>query len=486
MILRDYQTEAVEAVKAAFTHGKKRLLLSMSTGSGKSLVLAEIAKRTAKYRVLILCHQKEILEQNEKAFRALSDETVSVYCAGLKRKELEARVVIAHRDSLAKLTEMPQFDLVIIDEAHLCSRVPTSVYQRILKATGPRWVIGLTATPYRLQGGKIYGSGKQFEICAYTVNIASLIARGYLSPYSVVDTVPILHTDDVGKKGNDFDLVQLDAKARQSNILDGSVNAILEHTKNRALSLIFCTSRAHAKEIQKRLPGCGYIDGETKDRDTIISDMRDGDIRYVVNVGVLTTGVDIPRIDCVVMLRPTMSASLFVQMVGRGLRTHPGKEKLLILELTDNLIRFGDLDDPMLFGEEKVPDLTVPIGLPAPKKECPSCRMPVSAGCRVCPLCDFLFLKPREEYSEDEIVELQLINFREVPLATRSGPIAIVVTFETRIGNITEWLNINHPHQGTASTSKAKLRRLRNENIIRIRVRGLNQKFPKVLSYHTT
>jgi hypothetical protein len=112
--------------------------------------------------------------------------------------------------------------------------------------------------------------------------------------------------------------------------------------------------------------------------------------------------------------------------------------------------------------------------------------MTVAASCRVCPFCNFLFLKPREEYSEDEIVELQLLGFVEAARTTISGLVAIVVTFETSIGYITEWLNINHPHPFVASTAKAKLRRLRNENIIRIRVRGLNQKFPKVLSYHTT
>ena len=488
MKLRDYQIEAVESVRNAAKKGYKRILLNLATGSGKSACIAEMA-RLAPNKVLVLCHQAEILEQNQRAFKTIANEDSGIFCAGLGQKDLSHRVTFAHRDSIGQdgvIESLGEYPLVITDEAHLVGSRKYSRYQRILEAINYKHLVGLTATPFRLSGGRIFGRGKFFEYCAYNMTISKLVERGYLSPYRF-ENVPTFKTDGVDTKGQDFDLKQLNAKALQKIDLDNSAQTIMQRTTDRKCSLIFCVGREHAKEIQNRIPQCEYIDGETpqEERTALLNRMRNGEVKYCVNVGVLTTGVDIPLIDCVVMLRPTQSASLWIQCTGRGLRLHPDKKDLLILELTDNFERFGSLDDPMLFGSERESEITLPVGSEViPQKLCPECDTPSPNGTRVCPFCGMLFLKRREEYGPNEILTLEVKSFSFAPVITRAGNNAILATFYTELGVVKEWLNLTNPNRFIAETAKAKLRKLKTNQIDTIKVKGIAEKFPRVMSYH--
>ena len=489
MHLRDYQIKAVDALNRALEK-HTRVLITAATGSGKSLLIAE-ACRQAEGRVLVLCHQSEILEQNARALHALSGETASIYCAGLDSKCLKNRVVIAHRDSLARLPEVGKFPTVIIDEAHLLSNQAGTRYQNILAWAEPDRVIGLTATPYRLQGGKIYGKNGYFDVQACNIPVRQLIGEGRLCDYEVLDCDPVFETSDIDTVGGDFDPKQLDAKATSKLIIQGSVSAIEKHTGHGNLGIIFATGKGHARAIQEGLgmERCGYIDGETRQdrRERMISEMRAGDSPYkwVVNIGCLTTGVDIPRIDSIIMLRPTQSAGLWVQMVGRGLRVHTSKSKLKILELTDNFSRFGSIDSPMLFGSAKPPADDIVVGEASPGKECPSCGMMVGNATRQCPHCDHMFLKRREEYHGADVLELPVLKTVYQESRTKAGAPCFIVTFTTQVGDIKEWLLIASPHDWQRTKALAKLRRLRSDKVTMIRATGLNDPYPKVLSYHT-
>jgi len=487
--LRDYQIRAVDSVNRALAKHPK-VVLSAATGSGKSAMIAELC-RQAEGRVLVLCHQAEILSQNARALLHLTGETASIYCAGLDSKSLAGRVVIAHRDSLANVKEPGEYPTVVIDECHLISHDPESRYHTILSRTNPDRVIGMTATPYRLQGGKIYGKNRFFDVCADTISIGELIEQEYLCPYEAVDIDPIFETSDIDTKAGDFDIKQLDAKGASKLIVKGSVAAIEKHTGNRNLGVIFCTGKGHARAIQEALgmKRCGYIDGDTPAdrRERIISELRAGDSPYkwIANVGVLTTGVDIPRIDSVIMLRPTQSAGLWVQCVGRGLRMHTSKSTLKILELTDNLNRFGSLESPMLFGTAKPPSDDITVGEAAVGKECPSCEMMVGNATRECPHCGHLFLKQRELYEPGEILELDVHNYRMEDRITRAGAPCVVVTFKTELGVIQEWLLTHSTHEWQRQTAFAKLRKLRADKVTMIRATQINAPFPKVMSYHS-
>lgn len=488
MHLRDYQIEAIDALNRALEK-HSRVLITAATGSGKSAIIAEIC-RQSEGRVLVLCHQAEILEQNARTLKALTGESASLFCAGLGVKDLSARVVIAHRDSLARV-QIPEFPTVIADECHLISERKDSRYQTIFARANASRIIGLTATPYRLQGGKIYGKGRFFDVQACQIGIRRLIDQGYLCDYEIVDCDPVFEASDIETSGGDFDIEQLDAKGQSNVILQGSIAAIHKHTSKGNLGLIFATGRGHARAIQEALgmEVCGYIDGETKQdrRERMISEMRSGESPYkwVVNVGCLTTGVDIPRVDSVIMLRPTQSAGLLLQCYGRGLRVHTSKTKLKILELTDNFNRFGSIDSPMLFGTARPPADDLVVGNGPTGKECPSCGMTVGNATRQCPHCDYLFLKRREDYYNEDIVDLAVESFQIVASRTKKFENCFIVTFKTEIGEIKEWLLHESANQWKRNLSISKLRRLRTDKVTRIRATCLKEMYPKVLSYHT-
>lgn len=485
MILRDYQIEAVKSVSSAFQAGKKRIMLELGPGSGKSVIAAEMCRLAAKpeQKVLVLCHQKEILAQNQNALQKLAPHIdTSVYCDGMGEKSTDGEVIFAHRDSYSRLANPPRSSFVIIDECHMVSKKRASKYQRILEAVQCAHLVGLSATPYRLNGGIIFGKNKPFEIRAYKMGIEELVHSGNLTPYRFVECDPQV----IAGTSKRIDEEALGAIASQDANLNNSVELIMKHTQDRMCSIIYCCSRLHARRIAEQVPGCAYIDGNShsKDRQHIIDKMREGKIKHVANVGVLTTGVDVPICDTVVMLRPTLSASLYVQAIGRALRLHTDKDEALIIEMTDNLVRFGDINDPMDYGTNEIEELELSLGTECPTKECPGCQMEVKTPTRVCPHCNYMFLKPRENSSQERI-SINVVSYHIANTQTKAGHYAMYVTWKTEKGTITEWLNINHPNKWVAQSAMAKMKRLRRGSIKTIMVADLDKAFPKVHSYHS-
>ena len=485
--LRDYQAEAVQSVANAWKAGKRRVLLELGPAAGKSIICAEMCKKAVRngLRVLVLCHKKEILKQNHTALKRLNYSlNGTIYCDGLDEKNNTGDVVFAHRDSYYLCTDKGRFGLVIIDECHMLSQRPNSKYQTILAEVESPFLVGLTATPYRLQGGKVFGNNKPFEIRAYKLGINELIKRNALTPYKFIEDDPQV----IGGESNKLDYEALGAKAIQDKTIQKSVDLIHNHTFGLRCILIFCCSRKHAKAIQGLIPGCAYVDGDTprKERKVLIDNLRAGKIRYCVNVNILTTGTDIPIVDGIVMLRPTLSASLYIQTIGRGLRLFPGKKILTILELTDNLVRFGDINDPMEYGKEKEkPEDEISLEGEAPTKKCPECKMEVSAPTRCCPHCDYLFIKQREQFDSKETVRLNVKEYWYRDVVTKAGDNAVVVDFITEVGKISEWLIINHKNKWVATQSRAKLKRIKRDKIRTILVKGIKENYPRVLTYHT-
>lgn len=490
MKLYPFQADCIKAVQEQFRLGRRRVLVEIAPGGGKSVVCAEMclkASRNGK-RVLVLCHQREILVQNREALKTLSSQSTtettdtkevlaSIYCDGLGSKSTEGQVVFASRDSFALADIKDKFELIIVDEAHLISSRELSRYQTIFKRNGfgHSTIIGLTATPYRLQGGLLYGKNKPFEVCAFHLRIDDLVKLGFLVPYSIKE-VPLVMEDESA-----------------TAVVSESVKLILEHMKDRVCTIIFCESRAHAARIAEQLPGCEYLDGETSltERDTLISDMRAGKVKFVANVNVLSTGVDVKCVDGVVFLRPTMSASLWVQGIGRALRTFPegGKQDAKILELTNNMDKFGDLSKPMYtFGAASEQELTgISLGGEAAKKKCPECESLVPVASKVCPSCNELLIRRTSDLQDGERINL--------PIQAMKGPYqgftpskripCMIVELQTPLGTIRDWLMTDHKHPMTAQIARAKLRRLRQHNdppsMVRVVRKG---KYLNVSSYH--
>ena len=405
--LRGYQSESVQQTAWSMRSGIKRPLIIAPTASGKSIIIAEMVRRvlekdaTGEKRILILCHQGDLLAQNETMIKKLDfNIDTGIFCAGQGRKETTNRVILASRGSLKNNpTACGKFDLAICDEAHaipkdaLTDKEKETGYSQIFQALLIPYVVGLTGTPWRKAKGLIYGKGSFFEECSYEIKMRDLIDAGYLCDYILPNVETVIDASKVKVSSTgDFNIRELDEVSAPEEVVRRCLDIWRDKAFDRKVSIFFACSRVHGKVISDMLEDeyvdpelVAYIDGETKPkvRKQMLEDIKQGKYKCVVNVDVLTTGYDAPIIDCVVWLRATMSTSLFVQMGGRGLRLYPGKENCLMLDMAGNFERFNSLEEPIGDGdngnERKKADAT-------PKK-CIKCKHENPGHLKFCVEC---------------------------------------------------------------------------------------------------
>ncbi len=356
--LRPYQQEAVDATLVHFRRTNDAAVIVLPTGAGKSLVIAELA-RLARRRILVLTHVKELVEQNHQKYESYGLEA-SVFSAGLNRKENQQQVVFGSVQSVSRNLDKfnNEFSLVIVDECHRVSLDTDSQYQSIithLSQYNPTLkILGLTATPYRLDHGWVYqwhlaenrfctDHPTPFKACIYELPLHYMIDNKYLTPPSLVDA-PIafydfesLRTNTNGHHQED-ELNNLFKKSRRATAK--IIEQVIELSETRQGVMIFAATVLHAKEIIGYLPpqNSALILGSMRAtaRDSVIHAFKNKQIKYLVNVSVLTTGFDAPHVDLIAILRPTASVGLYQQIIGRGLRLNPDKEDCLILDYAGN------------------------------------------------------------------------------------------------------------------------------------------------------
>ncbi|UTZ25540.1 DEAD/DEAH box helicase [Vibrio campbellii] len=383
--LRPYQADSVKAVIHYFRKHTTPAVIVLPTGAGKSLVIAELA-RLAKGRVLVLAHVKELVEQNHAKYEGYGLKG-SIFSAGLGRKETDQQVVFASVQSVVRNLDSfkNQFSLLVIDECHRVPDEKTSSYQKVithLRELNPGIkVLGLTATPYRLGMGWIYQyhtrgqvrteESRFFRDCIFELPIRYLLDENFLTPARMMDA-PVLSYDfsqlkpaNTGRyKEAEMDMVIDKAKRATPQI----VEQIIQYAKERKGVMVFAATIRHAQEIHGLLPeGKTAIvigDTPTPERDAIIQSFKNREIKYLVNVSVLTTGFDAPHVDLIAILRPTESVSLYQQIVGRGLRLSEGKSECLVLDYAGNSY---DLYQPEV-GDPKPDSTSEIITIP-----CPAC-----------------------------------------------------------------------------------------------------------------
>jgi DNA repair protein RadD len=382
--LRDYQQQAVKSVLVHFRQKPDAAVLVLPTGAGKSLVIAELA-RLARGRVLVLAHVKELVEQNHAKYQSYGLEA-AIFSASLGRKETAAKVVFASVQSvarnLAEFTE--QYSLLVIDECHRVGDDEDSSYLKVirsLQAQNPDLkVLGLTATPYRLGSGWIYQYHSRglirtteprfFKYCIFDLPIRFLLGEGYLTPAVLMDA-PILSYDFAGLKptaSGYFKEADLDLRInQQQRATPQIIQQVIQQAQSRLGVMIFAATTAHAREILGYLPAeqTALILGDTpqKERDALIHSFKQKQLKYLVNVAVLTTGFDAPHIDLIAILRPTESVTLYQQIVGRGLRLSPGKIDCLVLDYAGNRFNLEQPDIGELRPEPGTELVTVPCPL---------------------------------------------------------------------------------------------------------------------------
>ena len=376
MNLRDYQQDAIDALFGWWAAGRQGEdpLVCLPTAAGKTIIFCALIKRLlAEYpgvSVLILAHRQELISQAEAKLRHVWPAApVGVYAASLGRREVRP-ITIASRDTIAPVVKaLGQFTFLIIDEAHRISVKDEGRYRKLIADLREQYedlvVIGFTATPFRLGQGRIYGPGKPFADLAYHVGMLDLIKQGYLAPLtSLAPAAGTIDTEGVKTLGGDFNERQLEERATAEGIIDAALDEwqATAHAQGRKASVFFCVSILHAGLVKEALLRRGIeahaVSGETTAelRARLLTDFAAGAFPALCNVGVLTEGWDCPRCDCIVLLRPTRSASLYVQMVGRGLRLSPstGKTDCLILDFGGNIERLGPVDQ----ADEKEPRQT--------------------------------------------------------------------------------------------------------------------------------
>lgn len=395
--LRDYQQAAVSATLQHFRQSNESAVIVLPTGSGKSLVIAELA-RLAKRKVLVLTHVKELVEQNHQKYQSYG-LSAGIYSAGLKLKQTQQQVTFASIQSVVRNLEdfSHHYSLIIIDECHRVNinnndeahndeHKKSNQYQQIIEQLtqlNPNIkLLGLTATPYRLGLGWIYRrhyrgfvrseEKRPFEYCIYELPLRQLIKRNYLTPPHLVDAT-IEHYDfsrltrnQIGEYSTAETNQYLNKHIR---VTQGIIEHIIELATNRLGVMIFAATVEHAEEIKGYLPqqSSALITGNTdnKERDRLIHDFKQQQLKFLVNVSVLTTGFDAPHVDMIAILRPTQSVSLYQQIIGRGLRLSEGKKDCLIIDYTGNDF---DLFQPEV-GEKKPNSQAKPVQV-----TCPSCE----------------------------------------------------------------------------------------------------------------
>jgi DNA repair protein RadD len=412
MKLRPYQLEAVAAVYEHLREHDDNPCVVIPTAGGKTPVMATVCKdAVGKWngRVLIVAHVKELLEQTVDKLNAVAPELwhqVGIYSAGLKSRDTDHAIIVAGVQSVYKRAEeLGHFDLVIIDEAHMITPEGDGMYRTLLagmKDTNPRVrIIGLTATPFRMKSGSICAPGNFLNSICYEIGVRELIVQGYLCPLVTKAGREKADTDSLHVRAGEFIASETEALMDTDDLVDAACREIVERTRDRKSVLIFSSGVKHGEHIagvlrEKYGAQVGTVFGDTLDfeRNSTLADFKAGKIKYLVNVNVLTTGFDAPNIDCVAMVRPTMSPGLFYQMVGRGFRLHPGKENCLVLDFGGNVLRHGPVD------AIRIQDAVGNGNGKAPAKECPSCQSLIAAGYAVCPDCGYEF--PRRERASHE------------------------------------------------------------------------------------
>ncbi len=442
MELRDYQAATVDALFDYVSTQTGGGIAVLPTGAGKSVVIAEFARRAAadfpELRVLVLAHSKELLVQNaQKLADVWKGCPIGVYSAGLRSKQIRSQVLVAGVQSIydkAYQLQTPRApDLVIIDECHLLSPKSNTMYRRLLsdlRTINPRLaLIGLSATPWRLDSGPLTGGDDPiFTGIAYNVGILELVEKGWLCPLVSKATVTKLDTSGVALRGGDFVVGELQRAVDIDSTTQAAVDEIIQFGRDRTAWLAFCAGVDHAYHVRDAIRSRGYtcetVTGDTPavERADILAKFKSGAIRAVTNANVLTTGVDIPSIDLLAFLRPTKSSALYLQMAGRAMRLSPetGKRDALCLDFARVIQTHGPVDQVRMKDRKKGEG-------PAPVKECPACEEHVFASARVCPCCGHEFPPPEELARFESTASFLNVMSNEAP-APKVAPEWIEVT----------------------------------------------------------
>lgn len=459
--------------------------IEVSVGGGKSWISAQIMSDVVKTwggRAILLCHVKELLEQDLEKLNILSpDIKTGMYSAGFGRYDTSAPAIVAGIQSVySKAASFGHRDICIIDEAHMIQPNDEGMYGTFvdgLRKINPKIrFIGMTATPYRLKGGLICGPDRLFGELSYSIGLKELIDKGFLSKLVAKSGKNLANLDNIHIRAGEFVAEEVEAAMMESRVVASACREIVELTKDRRSVIIFCSSIAHCHHVAKLISEfsgeeCAVVTGDTPSQEradilyrfkggSIPSDLFGsvkGPLKFVANVDCLTTGFDAPNIDSVALLRPTMSPGLLLQMCGRGTRLSPdtGKTDCLILDFANNISRHGCLDQ-LRPPSEHTGEKRGPLA-----KACPECSTMMPLPVMTCPSCGYVYPAPEKKIRiEAEAstlgvisgeVTTETLDVTEVDYepwtkrgAPQGSPRTVRVTYWCGLEHYSEWLCPEH------------------------------------------
>lgn len=482
---RPYQAEAVDAVFDYWSDEGGNPLVDLATGCGKSLVMVMLIQRLLggwpDMRILVATHVAELIEQNYRELLGIWPfAPAGIYSAGLGRRDSQAQILFCGiQTAWNKIDAIGHVDVLLIDEAHLVPPDASTMYGRFigsLRAINPDIrIVGLTATPFRLDSGRLdEGDDRMFDRVVYSYGIGPAVQDGYLAPLSSKPTATGFDLSGVGRLGGDYKQNALQAAVDKEEVTRRAVAEIVAKGEDRRSWLCFCAGVDHALHVRDEIRAhgitCETITGSTpkEERRRILEAYKHFEIRCLTNNSVLTTGFNHKGVDLIAALRPTLSASLYLQMMGRGTRPiyAPGadlstqggrlagiaggpKPNCLVLDFAGLVRRHGPVDmvEPRRPGKGEGE---------APVKQCPECEELVHASVRSCTCCGYEF-PPNEEARHDATADINPIlsnsepiwhdvtgrTFREHPPKGDKAP-TVKVTYMLGMKAQNEWLCPGH------------------------------------------
>lgn len=499
--LRPYQTDAVAALFDYWREEAGNPLIDLATGTGKSMVMATVIKELVEgwpdMRILVVTHVAELIEQNFLELVGIWPfAPAGIYSAGLNRRDAHAQILFCGIQTVwNKIDQIGHVDVVLVDECHLIPVKSNTMYGKFfdaLRTVNPDLkTVGLTATPFRLDSGRLdEGDDRMFDRVVYTYGIADGVRDGFLTPLSSKHTAIELSTNGVGKLGGDFKQSALQAAVDKLEVTRSAVDEIVAKGADRRSWLCFCSGVEHAEhvrdEIRSRGISCEMITGETPkdERRRIIEDFKNYRIRALTNNSVLTTGFNHKGVDLLAFLRPTLSASLYLQMAGRGTRVlyAPGMP-LTTAEERRAAIAAGPKPSCLVLDFAGLVDEHGPVDMVQPKepgsgdgeapcKVCPQdgfdkhgrpgCGEKLHASARICSCCGFEFdiddsPKISAHAADAPIMTTAEPDWRAVTSRTfrhhpgkGDKPDSVKVTYMSNFTAISEW--VCPGHKGFAKT----------------------------------
>ena len=503
--LRHYQESAVQSLFDYWGEEAGNPLIDLATGTGKSAVMATIIQRLAEgwpnLRIMVVTHVAELIEQSYlELIGVWPFAPAGIFSAGLGRRDARSQIIFAGIQTVwNKIDQIGHIDVVLVDECHLIPKNSNTMYGKFfeaLRAVNPDLkIVGLTATPFRLDSGRLdEGDDRMFDRVVFTYGIGEGVMDGYLTPLSSKETAIALNTAGVGRQGGDYKQSALQAAVDKYEVTRQAVDEIVAKGADRRSWLCFCSGVEHAQhvadEIRSRGITCETVTGDTPkaERRKILEAFKNYEIRALTNNSVLTTGFNHKGVDLLAFLRPTLSASLYLQMAGRGTRVLYArgmpldtpeqrraaiaagpKPSCLVLDFAGLVDKHGPVDmvQPKApgSGDGEAPCKICPMES-TDKHGKPGCGEKLHASARVCTCCGFEFdiddspkIKAHAadtpimaSVAEPEPRTVTKRVFRVHP-GKAGKPDSVKVTYSVGLTTINEWLAIEH---GGGATARAQ------------------------------